>query len=200
MFEALNEWNSRKLPSGAPYDQYGFHCRGTLHVVGPHKTAASTYHSMYFMVQRLITWSWISCVFGKRTAEVPCSLDKLAYTNMCVGCAWYRSCMMCCLALLTVAQIYFAVWISSSRYSPYVIAMAHRVIAQWFVVCRVHYRPAVARYINKTLTTDLNVTTRKPIGMQMSNSRACIGLELMEVCQDMLARYTYSNLSTLPSR
>ena len=87
------------------------------------------------------------------------------------------------------------------RYSPYVIAMAHRVIAQWFVVCRVHCRPAVAKYINKTLTTDLSVTSRRPIGSQTTpESRANIGLELMEVCQDMMARYTYSNLSTLPSR
>lgn len=86
------------------------------------------------------------------------------------------------------------------RYGPYVIAMAHRVIAQWFVVCRLHCRPAVARYISKTLTTDLKVTSRRPIGSQTSESRASIGLELMEVCQDMMARYTYSNLSTLPSR
>lgn len=86
------------------------------------------------------------------------------------------------------------------RYSPYVIAMAHRVIAQWFVVCRVQYRPAVAKYINKILTTDLNVSSRRPIGSQTSNSHASIGIELMEVCQDMMARYTYSNLSTLPSR
>ena len=79
--------------------------------------------------------------------------------------------------------------------------MAHRVIAQWFVVCRSHCRPAVAKYINKTLTTDLSVTSRRPIGSQTTaESRANIGLELMEVCQDMMARFTYSNLSTLPSR
>ena len=28
----------------------------------------------------------------------------------------------------------------------------------------------------------------------------CLGAELAEVCMDMMARYTYSNLSTLPSR
>lgn len=79
--------------------------------------------------------------------------------------------------------------------------MGHRVIAQWFVVCRVQYRPAVAKYINKTLTTDLGITSRRPIGSQTTpESRPNIGVELMEVCQDMMARYTYSNLSTLPSR
>ena len=27
-----------------------------------------------------------------------------------------------------------------------------------------------------------------------------VGEELVEVCEDMMARFTYSNLSTLPSR
>lgn len=35
------------------------------------------------------------------------------------------------------------------RYSPYVIAMAHHVVAQWFVQCRIQYRPAIANFIYK---------------------------------------------------
>ena len=31
-------------------------------------------------------------------------------------------------------------------------------------------------------------------------SEGGVGVEMVEVCMDMMARYTYSNLSTLPSR
>ena len=35
------------------------------------------------------------------------------------------------------------------RHTPYVVAMAHHVISMWFLRCRMHYRPKVARFITK---------------------------------------------------
>lgn len=35
------------------------------------------------------------------------------------------------------------------RYTPYVIALAHRVISQWFVNCRLQCRPYIASFILK---------------------------------------------------
>jgi tuberous sclerosis protein 2 len=37
------------------------------------------------------------------------------------------------------------------RYSPYVVAMAHRVISMWFLRCHLRYRPKAARFISKVL-------------------------------------------------
>lgn len=37
----------------------------------------------------------------------------------------------------------------SFRHCDYDVAMAHRVVAQWFVRCRLHYRPTVASFICK---------------------------------------------------
>ena len=47
----------------------------------------------------------------------------------------------------------------SSRYPPCIIAMAHRVVAQWFVRCRIQYRPAMARFISKVHITPSHLHT-----------------------------------------
>ena len=38
---------------------------------------------------------------------------------------------------------------NQQRYSSYVVALAHHVIAMWFLKCRMRYRPRVARFISK---------------------------------------------------
>ena len=64
---------------------------------------------------------------------------------------------------------------------------------------------------NHCLLLSLSLSTQKMAGnlegagclsAQSSpvRSEGGVGLEMVEVCMDMLARYTYSNLSTLPSR
>ena len=158
----------------------------------------------------------------------------------------------------------------SSRYPPCIIAMAHRVVAQWFVRCRIQYRPAMARFISKVHITSSHLhiitsphphtltppyhhlhispshlhtityphphtitshphphtSTPSPIHILIPSSICAhfapsqklsvyagsisvgregeggeeVGEELVEVCEDMMARFTYSNLSTLPSR
>ena len=104
--------------------------------------------------------------------------------------------------------------------------MAHRVVAQWFVRCRIQYRPAMARFISKVHITPSHLHTITyphphilkymctflPPSQKLSVYAGSIsvgregeggeevGEELVEVCEDMMARFTYSNLSTLPSR
>ena len=48
---------------------------------------------------------------------------------------------------------------SSIRYNGYVTALAHHVISMWFIRCRIQYRPAVAKFINKVNGVTDNVSS-----------------------------------------
>lgn len=116
------------------------------------------------------------------------------------------------------------------KYNPYVVAMAHHVITMWFIRCRIQYRPTIAQFINKSFTTLLSVnqevveTRQRSSSFSSSNPQSTsrqrsqthlvsgsdveshtgsgdkLLTDMMEVCVDMMARYTYSNISTQPIR
>ena len=113
------------------------------------------------------------------------------------------------LAVFGIALPYTNPW----RHSHYVVAMAHHIISMWFLKCRIRYRTKVAKFISKVTNNYLTLT-------QVSGVCVCVcqGLlavlaegerggrhweltqDLTEATLDVLARYTHSNLSSLPTR
>uniref|UniRef100_A0A1X7VTP7 Rap-GAP domain-containing protein n=1 Tax=Amphimedon queenslandica TaxID=400682 RepID=A0A1X7VTP7_AMPQE len=130
-----------------------------------------------------------------------------------------------------------------SKYNGYVTALAHHVVSMWFIRCRIQYRPAVAKFINKSLSYLLSVSkdpllfnypnTSPPanIGTDSTSrkrslsftlitshnlSSSSVGgggqrggevgvvnsqlIDMVDVCVDMMSRYSYSNISTQPFR
>ena len=43
-----------------------------------------------------------------------------------------------------------------NRYSMYEVAMAHHVIAVWFIRCRIQYRPSIVKFVNKVCAEALS--------------------------------------------
>ncbi|XP_039262240.2 tuberin-like isoform X1 [Styela clava] len=82
-----------------------------------------------------------------------------------------------------------------SKFSKYVVSLAHYVIGTWFSKCRMSFRPDFVSYI----TRNLHAVNRR--GTQSEDGSVdIIRNNLMETCIDMMARYTFSNCSAQPRR
>eukprot|EP01134_Creolimax_fragrantissima_P000767 CFRG0767T1 len=76
-----------------------------------------------------------------------------------------------------------------ARYPLYTVALAYHVITVWFIRCRMSNRLKFAKYIVDRLSvynTASSTANRNQEGQPL-------GMELLEACMDMLARYTFSS-------
>lgn len=83
-----------------------------------------------------------------------------------------------------------------SKFSKYVVSLAHYVIGTWFAKCRMSFRPDFVSFI----TRNLHAVNRRGTLSEDISAVDVIRNDLMETCIDMMARYTFSNCSAQPRR
>lgn len=90
----------------------------------------------------------------------------------------------------------------SYRYSPYIVTLAHQIIADWFTRCRLTYRKGFVMLIKKALrsSTLINEKNEKDGDHEKNNEIKLFHEEMTLICLDMMARYSYSNNIRTPRR
>lgn len=96
------------------------------------------------------------------------------------------------------------------KYSKSVVCLAHRVLALWFIRSRMQYRRTIAQFILKKLAEHGGLLDEQSLAPPTSaeghtpgdekDANSIFHFEMMQVCMDLLARYTYSIVSSQPKR
>lgn len=103
------------------------------------------------------------------------------------------------------------------KFNQYIVALAHHVIAMWFLKCRIPFRKDFAKFISKGLSSNIHVPCEETessshhhedssqVSAEKSNkmsNNAIISLhtELMETGLDLMARFTFGMASNVPKR
>lgn len=83
-----------------------------------------------------------------------------------------------------------------SKFSRYVVSLAHFVIGTWFAKCRLCFRLEFVGFI----TRNLHTVNRTESTTNSNQAVETVRSNLMEACIDMMAQYTFSNGSIAPRR
>ncbi|XP_067929120.1 tuberin-like isoform X2 [Watersipora subatra] len=97
-----------------------------------------------------------------------------------------------------------------SQFQHFPVYLAYHVIIMWFVKCRLMYRKQFVQQIIKSLQTHTKSIKESQLPTHPeSSNREDLGeinktlffhQELQETCIDIMSRYTFSNLASLPKR
>lgn len=103
------------------------------------------------------------------------------------------------------------------KFNQYTVALAHHVIAMWFLKCRIPFRKEFAKFITKGLRNNITIPfeeNQNIDGSQKENvdgdtvekqksinkSIQALHTELMETGVDLMARFTFGMSSNVPKR
>lgn len=117
---------------------------------------------------------------------------------------------------------------TNPKFDQYTVALAHRVIAMWFLKCRIPFRRDFASFITKGLranmfppieensslfqnfsndesidkkrSSSINSQTETNEQQSLSEPTQVLSTQLLETCMDLMARFTFGMCSNHPKR